>query len=119
MTDIASTTQLICMPQMCCHTRTDRPNDAPSESATVPTMTKAATRLRVINNMMMKMRHSAATPAIRRSYFDPSTSSLTPAAVPANESLACSRGVPLRASSAAVLIGSTREMPSGVAGSPR
>ena len=52
---------------MCCHTRTDRPNDAPSDSTTVPTMTAAATRLRVMSNMMMKISDSAAMPAISRS----------------------------------------------------
>jgi hypothetical protein len=32
---------------MYCHTSTDMPNEAPNESATVPTMTSAATRLGV------------------------------------------------------------------------
>ena len=61
---------------MCCHTSTDSPNDAPSDSATVPTMTRAATRLRVTNTMMSRIRLSAAMPAIIRSYLAPSLMSL-------------------------------------------
>ena len=46
---------------------TESPNDAPSESSTVPTMTADATTLRVMISMMMKIRHSEAIPAISRS----------------------------------------------------
>ena len=60
------------MPKMYCHTSTDNPNDAPSDSATVPTMTSAATRLRVMKTMISRMRLSAASAAIIRSYFAPS-----------------------------------------------
>ncbi|SHX70695.1 Uncharacterised protein [Mycobacteroides abscessus subsp. abscessus] len=52
---------------MFCQIRTDRPNAAPNERATVPTITSAATKLRVMINMIPKIRHSAATPAIKRS----------------------------------------------------
>ena len=72
MTASASTIQYSWIPRMYCHTRTDSPNDAPSDSATVPTMTSAATRLRVMNTMMSRMRLSAASAAIIRSYFAPS-----------------------------------------------
>ena len=54
---------------MSCQTSTDRPNEAPNDSATVPTMTSAATRLRVMINMMSKIRLSAAIAAIIRSYL--------------------------------------------------
>ncbi len=46
---------------------TDSPNEAPSDSTTVPTMTADATTLRVMINMMMKISASAAMPAIIRS----------------------------------------------------
>ena len=52
---------------MCCQSSTDSPNEAPSDNTTVPTITAAATTLRVMISMMMKIRHSAATPAISRS----------------------------------------------------
>src|SRR5258707_801745 len=55
-----------------CQSSTESPNDAPSESATVPTITRAATKLRVMTSMMIKMRQSEAIPAIKRSYFAPS-----------------------------------------------
>ena len=61
---------------MSCHSSTDSPNEAPSESATVPTMTSAATRLRVTNTMISRMRLSAEIAAIIRSYFAPSLMSL-------------------------------------------
>ena len=46
---------------------TDRPNDAPRDNTTVPTMTADATTLRVMINMMMKISDTAAIPAISRS----------------------------------------------------
>ena len=55
------------MPKMYCHTNTDSPNEAPNDSATVPTMTSAATRLRVMNIMISRIRLSAAMPAMIRS----------------------------------------------------
>jgi hypothetical protein len=51
----------------CCHSRTDSPNDAASESKTVPTITKAAMAARVMISMMMKIRQSAETAAMMRS----------------------------------------------------
>ena len=67
MTHIASTIQCSGMPRMCCQISTDSPKDVPSDSATVPTMTAAATTLLVRISMMMKIRHSEASPAINRS----------------------------------------------------
>ena len=67
ITDIASTIQCRGCPMMCCQMSTDRPNEVPSDSATVPTITAAAMTLRVSTSMMMKIRHSAPTPAINRS----------------------------------------------------
>ena len=64
------------MPRMCCQISTDSPNDVPSDSSTVPTMTAAATTARVIISMMMKIRQSEAIPAISRSQFEPSCMSL-------------------------------------------
>ena len=52
---------------MCCQISTERPNEAPSEITTVPTMTADATTARVMISMMMKIRPSAAMPAINRS----------------------------------------------------
>ena len=46
---------------------TEIPKDAPRESTTVPTMTSAATMLRVMIIMTLKMRQIAATPAISKS----------------------------------------------------
>ena len=83
----------------------------------MPTITSEAIAALVMISMMMKIRHRAATPAMSRSYFDPSTSSLVAAAVPARKTVAFSSGVPLSASVAASCIGSTREIPVGVAGS--
>src|SRR5215207_8218502 len=54
MTAKSNITQYKSMPSRCCHTNTDRPNEAPNDNATVPTMTSAATRLRVMNNMIRK-----------------------------------------------------------------
>ncbi len=67
---------------MYCHTRTDSPNEAPSDRATVPTMTSAAIRLRVMIIMISRMRLSAAKATIIRSYLAPSWMSLYVAAVP-------------------------------------
>ena len=67
MTAIASTIQCSSTPRMCCQISTDSPNDAPSESSTVPTITAEATTLRVMINMMAKISASAAIPAIIRS----------------------------------------------------
>ena len=61
---------------MYCQISTDSPNDVPSDNSTVPTMTAAATTARVINSMMMKIRHSEAIPAISRSKFEPCCMSL-------------------------------------------
>jgi hypothetical protein len=49
---------------------TESPNDAPTDNTTVPTMTNAATRLRVMSSMMGKFRQIEAMPAISRSYFE-------------------------------------------------
>jgi len=67
MTAKASTTQYNSMPRRYCHTSTDSPNDAPSDSATVPTITMAATRLRVMIIMISKIRLSEAMVTISRS----------------------------------------------------
>ena len=67
MTDIASTIQCSSMPRRCCQISTDRPNEAPSDSTTVPTITAAATTARVMISMMMKISASAAMPAMSRS----------------------------------------------------
>ena len=48
---------------------TDRPNDAAIELAAVPTITSAATTLRVSSSMIMKISVSADTTAIMRSIF--------------------------------------------------
>ena len=67
MTDIASTIQCSSIPIRCCQINTDSPNDAPSESNTVPTITADATTLRVMISMMMNIRQSEAIPAISKS----------------------------------------------------
>src|ERR1700743_1746516 len=72
ITDNASTTQYSWMPKMYCHTSTDSPSEAPRDSATVPTMTSAAIRLRVMIIMISRMRLSAANATISRSYLAPS-----------------------------------------------
>ena len=64
------------MPRMSCHTSTESPNEAPKESSTVPTMVIAATRLRVMISMMIRIRLAADMPAIIRSYLEPSRMSL-------------------------------------------
>ena len=69
---MASTTQYNWMPKMYCHTNTDNPKDAPKDSTTVPTMTSAATRLLVMKIMISRIRLSADSPAIIRSYVAPS-----------------------------------------------
>ena len=104
---------------MCCQISTESPNDAPSDNTTVPTITTAAIRLLVNSTMIMKIRHSEAIPAINMSYFTPSARSLNVAAVPPREMRASSSSVPLTASIAACLIGSTSASPSGDAGSLR
>jgi hypothetical protein len=70
------------MPNMYCQTSTDSPKEAPSERATVPTITSAATSLRVMSIMISKVRLSAASPTIIRSYLAPTWMSFTSAAVP-------------------------------------
>ena len=70
------------MPRRYCQTSTESPKDAPRETNTVPTITKAATKLRVMISMMIRIKQSDATPAIKRSHFEPSTKSLVIAAVP-------------------------------------
>ncbi len=82
MIAIASTIQCNLMPRMYCQRSTESPNEAPSESSTVPTMTRAATTLRVMISMMMKIKVAAAIPAIIRSMLEPSRMSLYSAAVP-------------------------------------
>ena len=67
MTASGRITQYSWMPKMYCHTSTDRPNEAPNDSATVPTMTSAATMLRVMNIMISRIRLSAAMAAMIRS----------------------------------------------------
>ncbi len=49
---------------------------APNEISTVPTMVIAATRLRVMINMMIRIRLAADIPAIIGSHLDPSRMSL-------------------------------------------
>ncbi|PQM49553.1 hypothetical protein C1Y40_00227 [Mycobacterium talmoniae] len=46
---------------------TEIPNEVPSDSSTVPTITAAATTLPVTTSMMMKIRHSDEIPAMIRS----------------------------------------------------
>ena len=67
MTAKANTTQYNSMPRMYCHTSTESPNEAPSDSATVPTITIAATRLRVMIIMINRIRLSEAIATISRS----------------------------------------------------
>jgi hypothetical protein len=67
MTAKGNITQYKSMPRMCCQTNTDSPNDAPKDNATVPTMTSAATMLRVMNIMISRMRLSEAMPAMIKS----------------------------------------------------
>jgi hypothetical protein len=51
----------------CCQSRTDNPKDAPSESSTVPTITRAAMTARVMSSMTVKITQREATVAIIRS----------------------------------------------------
>ena len=67
MTAKASTTQYNSMPSMYCHSSTESPNEAPNDTATVPTITIAATRLRVMIIMINKIRLSEAIATISRS----------------------------------------------------
>src|SRR5271156_2601732 len=60
MIAIASTIQCSFIPRMYCQSNTESPNEAPSESSTVPTITTAATTLRVMISMMTKIRVAAA-----------------------------------------------------------
>ncbi|AUS49499.1 Uncharacterised protein [Mycobacterium tuberculosis] len=83
MTDIASTSQCRWIARICCQSSTDSPKEAPSESATVPTMTAAAIKARVMISMMIKMRQRDEIAAIRRSHWAPSEMSWKTAAVPA------------------------------------
>ena len=64
---IGSTSQCRCSPIRCCHTSTERPNAPANEKATVPGITKAAIRLRVMNNMIRKISTNAAIATMRRS----------------------------------------------------
>ena len=63
----ASTIQYSSMPSRCCQIRTDNPNEAPSDNTTVPTMTNAATTLRVTNIMISRIRLAAAMTTMIRS----------------------------------------------------
>ena len=67
MTDITITSQCNLTPIRYCQSSTDIPNEAPNDNATVPTITNAATRLRVMSSMMMKIMHSDEMPAIMKS----------------------------------------------------
>ncbi len=69
MTASASTIQYNRIPTMSCQISTESPKDAPNDSATVPTMTNAATTLRVMNIMISKIGVSAAIPAIHEVVF--------------------------------------------------
>ncbi|SKU94152.1 Uncharacterised protein [Mycobacteroides abscessus subsp. abscessus] len=82
ITDSGTTNQCRSIPKRSCQIRTETPTDAPSDTATVPTMTRAATTLPVTRSMMMKIRQSEAIPARMRSYLAPSCRSLLVAAVP-------------------------------------
>src|SRR5271156_5921353 len=76
MTDINITSQWILMPKRSCQMSTDSPKDAAIELPAVPTITSAATRERVRISMIRKIRVSADTTAIMRSYFVPLAMSL-------------------------------------------
>ena len=106
------------MPNRSCQISTDMPKDAAIELAAVPTMTSAATTLRVSSSMIMKISVSADTTAIIRSNFAPSAMSLKVAAVPPRYTLASDSEDCFSPSCAALRSDSTREMPSGVIGSP-
>lgn len=56
---------------MCCHTSTEIPNAAPSESSTVPTMASEATNARVMIIITTKISVTEAIPTINRSYRAP------------------------------------------------
>ncbi len=73
---IGSTSQFSGMCSRCCQTSTEMPKEEPSDTATVPTMTTAAIRLRVMPSMTMKIRATDAAIAIIRSYIAPSCMSL-------------------------------------------
>ncbi len=67
----ASTIQLSSMPTIRSKMNTDRPNAAPSEITTVPTITIDATSARVMISITMKISVSAAKAAIMVSYLAP------------------------------------------------
>nr|CRL53777.1 hypothetical protein CPGR_01057 [Mycolicibacterium fortuitum subsp. fortuitum DSM 46621 = ATCC 6841 = JCM 6387] len=105
-------------PRMSCHSSTDKPQAVPRDAATVPTITKAATTLRVMINMIEKIRIIDAMIAIIRSVLTPSCMSAYIDAVPASDTLALASGVPLTASATTPLRSRTCAMPSTEAGSP-
>jgi hypothetical protein len=72
----------MCMPNKSCQISTDSPNDAAIELLAVPTITNAATTLRVSSNMIMKISVRAEITAIINSYFSQSAMSWKVAAVP-------------------------------------
>ena len=118
ITESAATIQWMCMPNRSCQISTDSPTDAAIELLAVPTMTSAATTLRVSSSMIMKISVNAETTAIIRSYFAPSAMSRKVAAVPPRYTLASDSEDCLSPSWAAVRSADTRAIPSGVIGSP-
>ena len=72
----ANTIQYNWIPKMSSQISTESPKEAPNDSATVPTITSAATKLRVMISMMSRIRLSAASATISRSYLAPSWMSL-------------------------------------------
>ncbi len=117
MIDSTCTTQWMLWPNRSCQINTESPNAAAIELDAVPTITTAATRLRVISTMIMKISVSEEITAIIRSYLAPSCMSLNVAAVPPKKTFALDSDDCLSASWAAWRSESTREIPSGVAGS--
>ncbi len=67
----ASTIQFNSIPTIRSKMNTDRPNAAPNEITTVPTITIDATNARVMISITMKIRVRAANAAIMVSYFAP------------------------------------------------
>ena len=67
----ASTIQFSSIPTMRSKTNTERPNAAPREITTVPTITIEATKARVMMSITMKISVSAAKAAIMVSYLAP------------------------------------------------
>jgi hypothetical protein len=76
MTEKACVIQCSSVPMRYCHTSTERPNDAASDSTTVPTVTNDAISARVMISMTMKISVMAPTAAIIRSHFAPTWMSL-------------------------------------------